>query len=78
MIDTDTLEQVKKNLQWPYQLRKERETQTARRTEGRWNAEDCFVMYRFLKSHVAVSSGCMCERALCLQPRFLGSANQMD
>lgn len=45
---------------------------------GRGMPENVFVMYGFLGSHVAVSSGCMCERALCLQRRFLGSANQMD
>lgn len=33
---------------------------------------------RFLRSHGAVIRGYMCERALCLDSRFLGSAYQMD
>lgn len=43
----------------------ERETQTAKGTDGRWDPEECFVMNRFLRSHAAVSSDCTCQRALC-------------
>lgn len=55
-----------------------REGNTNSKKKGGGMQKNVFVMYRFLRSHVAVSSGCMCERALCLQTRFLGSANQMD
>lgn len=39
---------------------------------GRGMPENVFVMHRFLGSHVAVSSGRMCERALCLRAQVLG------
>lgn len=55
-----------------------REGKTNSQERGGEVQKNVFVMYRFLRSHVAVSNGCMCERALCLQTRFLGLANQMD
>lgn len=55
-----------------------REGNTNSKKKGGGIQRNVFVMYRFLRSHVAVSSDCMCERALCLWTRFLGSANQMD
>lgn len=55
-----------------------REAKTNIQERGGKVQKNVFVMYRFLRSHVVVSKGCMCERALCLRTRFLGLANQMD
>lgn len=74
-IDTDRSYQPFSGLIGRSKGEKDKQPGEERRGKAQKNV---FVMYRFLRSHVVVSKGCMCERALCLRTRFLGLANQMD